>query len=155
MTVRPMTTAALAALLAGGCNPNTNRPAITPSPGALTVLIARDPEEAIGLLADRLKGDSIPLARVEVKDAYLETPWLDSLGHVTRARPIGTDVIRLRAWADPAKVGSSTITVELSWRPFADPSVPERELDRDLPATSPLAKRIGAVLAAVKKEYGG
>ena len=117
--------------------------------------IAEDPGAAIGVLAQRLKDDSIPLARVEVQDAWLESPWIDSLGHVTTARPIGPNVIRLRAWADPAKVGSSTVTIELTWRPYADPSVPQRELDRDVAATLPIAKRVGDVMAGLKKDYGG
>lgn len=137
-----------------GCDPNTTRPAITPSPASLTAIIAEDPGEAIGTLAERLKDDSIPLARVEVRDAWLESPWIDSLGHVTTARPIGPNVIRLRAWADPAKVGSSTITIELTWRPYADPSIPQRELDRDVAAILPIAKRVGAVMAGLKKDYG-
>lgn len=146
-------TMAMATVL--GCDPNTTRPAITPSPGSLTAIIAEDPGEAIGVLAQRLKDDSIPLRRVEARDAWLESPWIDSLGHVTTARPIGPDVIRLRAWADPAKVGSSTLTIELSWRPYADPSIPDRELDRDVAATLPIAKRVGEVMAQLKKDYGG
>lgn len=148
-------TALLAAAWLAACNPNTTRPAVTPSPGSLTLIVPLERGEAIALLAQRLQDDSIPVARVDTLDAWLESPWIDSLGHVTTARPIGPNVIRLRGWADPAKVGSSVVTVELSWRPYADPSVPQRELDRDVAATSPIAKRLGDVMAKIKKDYGG
>lgn len=156
MIHRPRILLSLAALtaLASACDPNTDRPAITPSPGAFTVMIAEDPTEAIGLLARRLADDSIPLARVESLDAYLESPWIDSLGHATRARPIGPNVIRLRGWADPGKPGTAVISVELSWRPWDDPSVPARELDRDVSTSLPIAKRVKAVLDGIKKDFG-
>jgi hypothetical protein len=142
------------ALSLAACNPNTDRPAITPSPGALTVMVGRDPTEAIGLLAQRFKDDTVPVARVEGLDAYLESPWIDSLGRETHARPIGPNVIRLRAWADPAKTGASILTVELSWRPYDDPSVPPRELDRDVSASLPIARRVKSVMDGLKKDYG-
>ncbi|MGH7592126.1 MAG: hypothetical protein ACREL2_11885 [Gemmatimonadales bacterium] len=155
MTGAKVGVALLAAASLVACDPNTTRPAITPSPASLTVIVSEDPGEAIAMLAQRLKDDSIPVARLEGQDAWLESPWIDSLGHPTTARPIGPNVIRLRAWADPAKVGSSTLTIELSWRPTADPSIPQRELDRDVSTTLPIAKRVAAVIAGIKKDYGG
>ena len=147
-----------AALMAGclltGCDPNTTRPPITPSPGSLTVAVSVEPSQAIELLAHRFRDDSIPVARAESLDAYLESPWVDSLGQVTHARPIGPNVIRIRAWADPGKTGTSVISVELSWRPYDDPSVPARELDRDVSTSFPIAKRVKSVLDGLKKDYG-
>ena len=144
----------LVAALAAACDPNTTRPPITPSPGSLTISVSVEPSQAIELLAHRFRDDSIPVARAESLDAWLESPWVDSLGQVTHARTIGPNVIRIRAWADPGKTGTSVISVELSWRPYDDPSVPARELDRDVLTSLPIAKRVKSVLEGLKKDYG-
>ena len=43
--------------------------------------------------------DSIPLARVQARDGYLESRWIDSASwaRATRRRPLGTSVVRC-AW---------------------------------------------------------
>ena len=71
-----------------------------------------------------------PLARVHARDGYIESRWIDSAsGRATRRWPLGTSVVRVRAWADPGRPGNSVVTVETVYRPLADPSVPERELE--------------------------
>jgi hypothetical protein len=146
-------TVALALLAA--CKPDTTRPAITPYPEAAGIELRLRPQEATRRLAEALQSDSLPPARVQLRDGYLETRWLDSAtGRPTGRRPLGTDVIRLRGWADPSRPGFSILTVETLYRPLADPSLPERELERPVPRTHPTAVKVEQVLEAMQKRYG-
>ena len=146
---------AAAALLAA-CRPNTTRPAITPYPEAAGVEIRLRPPEATRRLAEALQADSITPTQVRLRDGYLETAWLDSAtGRPTTRRPIGTGVVRLRAWADPGRPGNTVLTVETLYRPLADPSLPERELERQVPQPHPTAVKVEGVLAALLKRHGG
>jgi hypothetical protein len=145
-----------AAALVVACRPNTTRPAITPYPEAAGVEIRLRPPEATRRLAEALQADSITPARVRLRDGYIETAWLDSAtGRPTRRRPIGTGVIRLRAWADPGRPGNTVLTVETLYRPLADPSLPERELERQVPLAHPTAVKVVGVLEALLKRHGG
>jgi hypothetical protein len=145
-----------AALFAAACRPNTTRPAITPYPEAAGVEIRLRPIEATRRLAEALQADSLPPSRVRLRDGYIETAWLDSAtGRPTTRRPIGTRVVRLRAWADPGRPGNTVLTVETLYRPLADPSLPERELERQVPRTHPTAMKVEQVLEALLKRHGG
>jgi hypothetical protein len=145
-----------AAAFLTACRPNTTRPAITPYPEAAGVEIRLRPPEATRRLAEALQADSITPARVRLRDGYIETAWLDSAtSRPTTRRPIGTRVVRLRAWADPGRPGNTVLTIETLYRPLADPSLPERELERQVPRTHPTAVKVEAVLAALLKRHGG
>jgi hypothetical protein len=61
----------------------------------------------------------------------------------------------LRAWADPGRPGNTVLTIETLYRPLADPSLPERELERQVPPTHPTAVKVGRVLEALLKRHGG
>jgi hypothetical protein len=152
----PLRVALVAAALLAACRPDTTRPAITPYPEAAGVEIRLRPAEAIRRLAEALQADSLPPSRVHARDGYLETKWLDSAtGRPTTRRPIGTGVVRLRAWADPGRPGNTVLTVETLYRPLADPSLPERELERQVPRTHPTAVTVERVLAALLERHGG
>lgn len=108
-------------------------------------------------LSEALKADSIPVQKVRLRDGYIETPWFDArtgrpLG---RRRAIGPGVVRIRAWADPARPGSSQLTVETLYRPLVDPSLPPRELEREVRRDHPVAKRVENVLLGLVKRFGG
>ena len=138
------------------CRPNTTRPAVTPYPEAAGVEIRLRASEATRRLAEALQADTLPPSRVRIRDGYIETAWLDSAtGHPTARRPLGTGVIRLRAWADPGRPGNTVLRVETLYRPFADPSLPERELERQVPRTHPTAVKVERILAALLKRHGG
>jgi len=148
--------ALLIALLLGACRPDTTRPSLTPLPEAASTEIRLLPQDATRQLAEALRADSLPLARVRIRDGYIETQWLDSAtGRPTRKRPLGTDVVRIRAWADPARPGNTLLTVETLYRPLADPSLPERELERQVPSDHPVALKVERALEALLKRYGG
>ena len=148
---------AVAALgLIAACHPNSTRPALTPLPEAAATEIRLAPQEATKSLAAALEADSLPPARVRVRDAYIETAWLDSAtGQPTRRRPIGTGVVKVRAWADPGRPGNTLLIVETLYRPLADPSLPERELEHQVPRDHPTALRVERILEAMLKRYGG
>ena len=139
-----------------GCRPDTTRPSVVPVPEAASAEIRLVPQEATSRLAEAMVADSIPLARVQARDGYIESRWIDSAsGRATRRWPLGTSVVRVRAWADPGRPGNSVLTVETVYRPMADPSTPERELDRQVPRTHPVAVKIQAELADLLQRWGG
>lgn len=139
-----------------GCQPATTRPPFPPVPEAATTEVRLPPREATRLLAEAMRADSIPAGRVDERDGWLETGWFDAAsGGGARHRPIGPGVIRLRAWADPTRPGFSKLTVETVYRPVADPSLPERELDRQVPRDHPVAIKVRATLQDLVKQYGG
>ncbi len=144
----------LAALVA--CQPATTRPPFPPVPQAAVTEMRLSPGEATRLLAAALQADSIPATRVYLRDSWLETGWFDpASGRPTAARPIGDDVVRVRAWAEPTHPGNSKVTVETTYHPAADASVPERELDRQVPRDHAVAIKVRAVLQELVKRYGG
>jgi hypothetical protein len=154
--MRGSTAAVIAAALLAGCRPDTTRPSFTPLPEAAATEIRLPAQEATRQLAEVLRADSLPPSRVRIRDAYLETAWLDSAtGRPTTRRPIGTGVVRIRAWADPGRPGTSVITVETLYRPLADPSLPERELEHQVPRGHPVALKVERALEALLKRYGG
>ena len=145
-----------AAALGVGCQPVTTRPPFPPVPEAASTEIRLSPSEATRLLAEALKADSVPPARVELRDTWLETGWfLASTGQPVRHRATGPDVVRVRAWADPTHPGNCKVVVETVYRPLADPSLPQRELDRQVPRNHPVAIKVRAALQDLVKRYGG
>jgi hypothetical protein len=153
----PMSAAAtLAAALVLGCRPASTRPPFPPVPEAAATEIRLPPAEATRLLAEALRAESIPAARVELRDTWLETDWFRAAtGQPVHHRANGPEVVRVRAWADPTRPGNSKVVVETVFRPLADPSVPQRELDRQVPRSHPVAVKVRATLQDLVKRYGG
>jgi hypothetical protein len=146
----------LFASLAIACQPNTTRPAFLPLPEAAGTEIRLPAGEATRQLADNLKASAIPIRKVMIRDAYLDSGWFSSRsGRPVAGRPLGTGTVRVRAWADPARPGSSQLWVETAYRPMADPSLPDRELDRQVPSDHPVARKVNEVLKKMVERYGG
>ena len=142
-------------LAAAACRPETTRPSFPPVRGAPTAGIALPVPTATRLLGDLLRADSIPIRRLEPRDGFLESPWIDTLGwRSTTRRILGGRVVRVRAWVDPTRPGHSQITVETLYRPLADPSLPERELDEQVPPDHPAGKLVADILERLVKQYG-
>ena len=139
------------------CQPNTTRPSFTPLPEAAGTEIRLSVPEATRRLAEALKADSIPPRRVQLRDGYIETAWFEArTGRVVRGRrALGPGIVRVRAWADPARPGSSQLTVETLYRPVADPSLPERELEREVARDHPVAVKVVATLKELVDRFGG
>ena len=142
-------------LLALSCNPNSTRPAqLVPVTGAVRVDVALPPDPATQELADQLVVDTFPVTVVQLEDGYLETPWFDAVtGTATGDRRLGPEVVRLRAWIDPGAPRHSYLTVELVYRPLADPSRSQRQLDQQVPNDHPAAERLGRALEALTARY--
>ena len=145
----------LAALLVAACYPTTTRPSLTPLPEAAVAEWELFVPEAMRTLALALDADSIPVSRTEPDDGWLETPWFDAATlRPTTRRPLGEGVVRLRAWADPARPNHSAVTVEVVYIPAADPSREGRALERQVSVAHPVAQRVALVMARLSKEYG-
>jgi hypothetical protein len=138
------------------CQPATTRPPFPPVPEAAITEMRLPAGEATRLLAEAFQADSMPMRRVVVRDGWLETSWFDaSTGRRTSRRQLGVNTVRVRAWADPTHPGNSKVTVETIYHPLADPSLPERELDRQVPREHPVAIKVRAALEDLVKRYGG
>jgi hypothetical protein len=142
-------------LLSAACQPNTGRPVYGPLPQSAGTEIRLSPSEATKQLAAALRADSVPLKKVLLRDGYLETGWFDAKSGRPRAQARGSAVVQVRAWADPARPGSTVLAVETAYRPLSDPSLPQRELDRQVPAKHPVAVKVEAILQQLVKRFGG
>jgi hypothetical protein len=154
----PLTRGLRAAILSGliACQPGTTRPSIVPLPEAAVTEIRLPVQEATRVLAQALQADSIPALRVRLRDGYIESSWFEAAsGRPTNRRPIGVGIVRVRAWADPARPGDTQLRVETLYRPVADPSLPERELERQVPLDHPIAVKVRSTLQDLVKRYGG
>jgi hypothetical protein len=152
--VRPLV---LLGVALAACQPSTTRPPFTPHPEAAGTEVRLPVRQATQRLAEALRADSLPTRKVQLRDGYIETNWFDAAtGRTTRSRnPLGPGVVRIRAWADPARPGSSQLTVETLYRPLADPSLPDRELERVVARDHPVAVKVEAVLKQLVDRYGG
>jgi hypothetical protein len=137
---------ALTAVLAA-CSPFSQRPRLDPLPLSPSVEVKGKRPAVTEKTMQALQEDGLPLAHQTTIDAYAESKWLDSTTmQPTSRRPVGMDVVKLRTWIDPSRPGYSRVTIEPAYRPAADPSVPERELDRLVPETHPAWRRAQALL---------
>lgn len=141
--------------VAAACYPTTTRPAIAPLPQATQLELDLLVPDATRFLASALDADSIPVARTEPRDGWLETDWFDAATlQPTTRRAVGPEVVKVRAWADPGRPDHSQVTIEVVHRPFADPSRDGRLLERQVPASHPVAKRVAAVMEKLRRAYG-
>ena len=147
----------LAFWMASGCQPNTTRPGFVPLPEAAGTEVRLPVREATRNLAEALRTAALPVRRVAIRDGFIETGWFDAKTGRPRkaARAIGPGVVQVRAWADPARPGSSTLAVETTYRSMVDPSLPGRELERQVPRTHPVAVKVEEVLRKMVERYGG
>ncbi|HSB54373.1 MAG TPA: hypothetical protein VLD58_08450 [Gemmatimonadales bacterium] len=152
--MKPLTLVTLGTLLLAGCHAKTTRPYFPPVTGAPTTEIELDVKEATQALADVLKGDSLPVTKVTPRDGMIETAWFEAGSkRATHARRLGDKVVQVRAWIDPSRPGHSRIILETIFRPLADPSLSERELDRQVPPDHPVGKRMTEVLTELARLY--
>jgi hypothetical protein len=144
------------AVLVAACFPTTSRPAFTVMPDATSREIELPMDRATTALALALDGDSIPVLRTMAKDGWLETGWFSvSTMQPTTDRPLGPDVVKVRAFVGPARPNYSSVVVETVYRPIADPSESPRELEEQVPADHPVALRVKATLQKMVDQYGG
>lgn len=141
-------------LLLLSCNPATTRPDFGPVPDAAEAEVDLPMADATRALAEALAEDSIPVTQTELRDGYVETGWFEAAsGQPTSRRPLGPEVVRVRGWVDPIQTGQTKIRIETVIRPMADPSLPERELDRSAPKENPAAVRVQRTADRLAKRY--
>lgn len=152
----PLLLFAVSGALLLGCRPTTPRPYYPPVTGAPAGEIELDVVPATDALADVLRSDSFPVTRVERRDGYIETAWFDAATKApVTGRVLGPDVVQIRAWVNPAKLHTSRVTIETTYRPLADPSLTPRELDRQVPPDHPVGKRVLEIVTELAKLYAG
>jgi hypothetical protein len=140
-------------VLAAGCYPATTRPDLMPMPDAQRVEIALFVPQATRALALALDGDSVPVRRTEAEDGWLESEWIDAVSlQPVPGRPLGVGVVKVRAFVEPGRPNHSVLIVETVYRPVADPSRPERDLERQVPSGHPVAARVARVLQRLVEE---
>ncbi len=144
---------ALSALI--GCQTATTRPGFLPVPGSPTAEVRLLVPQATEVLAEALRTDSIPLKRVEAIDGLIESEWFSVPGYaVATGRPLGPEIVRVRAWVDVGKPGHSIYTLETVYRVLADPSRDPRELEQPVADAHPARLKVKKVLEMLLTEYG-
>ncbi len=138
-----------------GCQASTTRPFFQPLPAAAITEVRLGVREATQVLAAAFVSDSVPVARVEERDGYLETGWLDAKTlQLSHSQPLGQDIVRIRAWIGPTKPGSSEYQIETVYRLILDPSRPERELESEVPPDHPVSMLVAGVIRRLTERFG-
>lgn len=138
------------------CYPATTRPAFLPEPTAPVAEVELAIPEATRAAAVALDADSIPVRRTEPKDGWLESDWFDATTlQPTTSRRLGAEVVKVRVWVDPSRPNYSNITAETVYRPFADPSRPDRELEEQVPVNHRVGAKIVQILGKLRQQFGG
>ncbi len=152
MRVHPLLIgAALAA-----CYPATTRPDLVPVPDATRAEIELFVPQATRALAVELDTDSVLVRRTEPEDGWLETDWLDAATlQPTRRRPVGPEVVKVRAFVEPGRPNHSVIHVETVYRRVVDPARPPRDLEVQVPAGHPVRVRVERAVGRLVAVYGG
>lgn len=137
------------------CQASTTRPTFAPVPSAFTAQLRLEPPEAFDTILAAFRADSIPLRRIEVRDRWFESGWLQSPGLTPASgRPVGPGVVRLRGWVDLGKPYHARYTVETVYRVGLDPSREDRELETAVADTHPASLRVRRILSGVLKAHG-
>src|SRR5256714_14616529 len=118
---RVPTSAFRVCLLLAACTPVTTRPDFKPDPRALVAVLNARPERVAVALDSLLPAESLEVARFNVRDAYVETHWVDPGRH--RSYRHDRDIadlpatVKIRCWADPWVPGQTRLTIEPVYRP--------------------------------------
>jgi hypothetical protein len=135
------------ALLALAACARNGQPGFAPMPEARRGQIELDPQEATKKLAEAMTAAGLPVTDVATREGFVSTAWFDASDlKATGAGRVGPSTVRIRAWVMPWRYGWSEITMEAVYRPVADPSLPERELERSVPYNHPARGRIRDIM---------
>ena len=147
--------AAVALSAAAGCfNFGGVRPLYGPVPGSIAVELNAAPDAVIAAAAVDVAAAGLRVARVAANEGYLETRWYDVRSQRTvgeRARDV-EHVVKLRLFADPA-AGKTRLAAECVARIAYDPSVPERDLERMVPDSTPGRVLLDSLVARLKVAF--
>ena len=141
--------ALLLLLTAAACARN-GQPGFPPMPEARQGQIELDPQEATKKLAEAMTAAGLPVDEVATREGFVSTAWYDTTTKKeVSGRALGAGDVRIRAWVMPWRYGWSEITMEAVYRPVADPSLPERELERSVAYDHPARVAIREIMQQV------
>ncbi len=138
--------AVLLLMAAAACARN-GQPGFPPMPEARQGQIELDPQEATKKLAEAMTAAGLPVDEVATREGFVSTAWYDTTTKKrVSGRALGAGDVRIRAWVMPWRYGWSEITMEAVYRPLADPSLPERELERSVAYSHPARVAIREIM---------
>lgn len=140
-----------AAMLAPACRGLGGvRPRITPLVGSVARMVPEQPEVLVRAFDDALRARAVPLVVVSQVEGYIETDWMDIDARAVRQPGVtGLErIVKLRLFIDPIG-GRSRVVGEAVRRLLADPSLPERELERVVPRDHPGRALLDSVMTSV------
>lgn len=146
------------AVLLAACTPVTTRPDFRPDPRALVVILNARPERVTTGIDSLVPAESLEVRRSNVRDGYVETAWYDTRARRTRhhdreVSDLGATV-KIRFWADPWVPGQTRLTVEPVYRPRADPSRTERDVELILSKDDEGYKIAQRLMDKLKEKFG-
>jgi len=141
------------------CNPATTRPDFLPSPEAPSGTVDAARQQLVPEIAKWLAAAGLAVASRSVQDGYVETGWqrVESPAPPTGAGGLASTAAlpaKIRVWVDPYIPGTSTIVVEVVYRPFVDPSRHPRELEVLVPPEHPGYVIGERLIEALRKRFG-
>ena len=142
-------TAAVAACATGG-----TRPRYGALPEAVVVSqIIRSPLLVIGDVDAAVRRAGLTVARYAPAEGFLETRWFDVATRAAAPAPYThlDRIVRLRFFVDPDQ-GKTRLVAEAVWMIAWDPSLPDRELERMVPATHPGRLLLDSLLAPLRPD---
>lgn len=102
------------------------------------------------LLDNTVRAANLPVVSTAPREGYLETAWFDAGSRQRVSQPFANmdRVVKLRFFVD-SEQGRTRLLAEAVYRIAWDPSVPERELERMVPAGHPGRVLLDSIVAAV------
>lgn len=142
---------AAAAALAACSSTGGIRPRYTALPQSEMLTANRAPDQLIEDLAATLRTAGLRVARQANNEGYLETQWYDVETRTATQPPFNhlDRVVKMRFFADPVQ-GRTILLAECVQRLAWDPSRPERELERVVPAGHPGLVLMDSLIAAFR-----
>lgn len=150
---RPFALAAVVAA-AAACATGGNRPRYGALPEAVIVAqIIRAPTLVIGDVEAAVRRAGLTVARYAPAEGFLETRWFDITTRAVTRSPYShlNQIVRLRFFADPDQ-GKTRLVAEAVQMIAWDPSLPERDLERMVPATHPARLFLDSLIAPFRPD---
>jgi hypothetical protein len=151
MRVRPLVVAC--ALAAAACATGGQRPRFGAAPEAVVWWLKVPADTAIVQLDARARALGLPVTRSAPREGYIELGWYDVARRSASPAPYDRldSIVKVRIFADPTQ-GRTRVLAEAMQRVLWDPSMPQRELERMVPAGHPARMLLDSVLVALQAD---
>ncbi len=151
----PARRAAICTLLVAfaACATGGLRPRYGARPDARALDVPDSADRIVTVLETRARAFGLGIVRSVPREGYLETAWYDLGARAPTGPPFENldRIVKLRFFADPWQ-GKTRVLAECVWRIAWDPSTPERDLERMVPADHPGRALLDSVLVAIKPD---